>query len=107
MRKLVYIISALILMVSCHGTIDPNDPSYVPEGVLRIFADKTEIKADGQQEVTFTVMFGSKDVSRDTDMSITRIADGVSKSGREYLFNYCSGRVLFHCEVLFRQGVSL
>lgn len=80
MRKLVYIISVLALMVSCHGTIDPNDPSYVPEGVLRIFADKTEIKADGQQEVTFTVMFGSKDVSRDTDMSITRIADGVSKS---------------------------
>ena len=74
MRKLVYIISVLALMVSCHGTIDPNDPSYVPEGVLRIFADKTEIKADGQQEVTFTVMFGSKDVSRDTDMSITRIA---------------------------------
>lgn len=67
-------------MVSCHGTIDPNDPSYVPEGVLRIFADKTEIKADGQQEVTFTVMFGSEDVSRDPNMSITRVADGVSKS---------------------------
>ena len=80
MRKIAYIISVLALMVSCHGTIDPNDPSYVPEGVLRIFADKTEIKADGQQKVTFTVMFGSRDVSRDTDMSITRIADGVSKS---------------------------
>ena len=63
-------------MVSCHGTIDPNDPSYVPEGVLRIFADKAQILADGNQEVTFTVMFGSKDVSQDPNMSITRIADG-------------------------------
>lgn len=80
MRKFLYIISALVLMVSCHGTIDPNDPSYVPEGVLRIFADKTEIRADGKQEVTFTVMFGSKDVSRDPNMSITRVADGVSKA---------------------------
>jgi hypothetical protein len=35
----------------------------VPEGVLRIFADKTEISADGNDEVTFTVMFGSEDVS--------------------------------------------
>ena len=80
MRKLAYIISTLALLVSCHGTIDPNDPSYVPEGVLRIFADKAEIKADGLQEVTFTVMFGSKDVSNDPNMSITRIADGVSKA---------------------------
>ena len=80
MRKLAYIISALALMVSCHGTIDPNDPSYVPEGVLRIFADMTEIKADGKQEVTFTVMFGSKDVSRDSDMRISWVIDGEPKT---------------------------
>ena len=80
MRRLAYIISVLALAVSCHGTVDPNDPSYVPEGVLRIFADKTEILADGSENVRFTVMFGSKDVSDDQNMSITYNADGVSKT---------------------------
>ena len=80
MRNLVYIISALVLLVSCHGTIDPNDPSYVPDGVLRVFADKTEILSDGSENVRFTVMFGSKDVSDDQNMSITYNADGVSKT---------------------------
>ena len=73
MRRLVYILTILVLAVSCHGNIDPDDPSYVPEGVLRIFADRTQILADGEQQVTFTVKFGSRDVSRDPDMSITRI----------------------------------
>ena len=80
MRRLAYIISVLALAVSCHGTVDPNDPSYVPEGVLRIFADKTEILADGIENVRFTVMFGSKEVSDDQNMSITYNADGVSKT---------------------------
>ena len=73
MRRLVYILTILVLAVSCHGNIDPDDPSYVPEGVLRIFADRTQILVDGEQQVTFTVKFGSRDVSRDPDMSITRI----------------------------------
>jgi hypothetical protein len=80
MRKFAYIIAALILAVSCHGTIDTNDSLSVPEGVLRIFADKTEILSDGSEQVTFTVKFGSKDVSRDPDMSITRIAGNAEQT---------------------------
>lgn len=76
MRKFAFILASLLTVIGCSGTIDPNDPDTVPEGVLRIFADKTSIKADGKQEVTFTVKFGSKDVSNDPNMTITRIAAG-------------------------------
>lgn len=44
----------------------------VPEGVLRIFADKTEILADGNEVVTFKVMFGSRDVSNEKTMQLVR-----------------------------------
>ena len=57
MKRVLYIISALACLLSCHGYVDYNDPDNVPEGVLRVFADKTSIKADGQQTVTFTVRF--------------------------------------------------
>ena len=65
--------TAVFALLSCSGNIDYNDPDNVPEGVLRIFADRTTIKADGQQTVTFTVRFGSKDVSTDRDMNLIRI----------------------------------
>ena len=70
MKRVLYIISALACLLSCHGYVDYNDPDNVPEGVLRVFADKTSIKADGQQTVTFTVRFGSRDVSRDPNMNL-------------------------------------
>ena len=70
MKRVIYIISALAILLSCSGYVDYNDPDSVPEGVLRIFADKTSIKADGKQEVTFTVKFGSKDVSQDRNMNL-------------------------------------
>ncbi|MBE6251194.1 MAG: Omp28-related outer membrane protein [Bacteroidales bacterium] len=70
MRKLIYIFSILLTFASCSGYIDPNDPDNVPEGVLRVFADRTAIAADGLQQVTFTVKFGSKDVSKDADMNL-------------------------------------
>lgn len=61
----------VLSLFSCSGNIDYNDPDNIPEGVLRIFADKTTIKADGEQTVTFTVKFGSKDVSTDRSMNIS------------------------------------
>lgn len=70
MKRVLYIISALACLLSCHGYVDYSDPDNVPEGVLRVFADKTSIKADGQQTVTFTVRFGSQDVSRDANMNL-------------------------------------
>ena len=77
---------SLATLLSCEGTVDPmdgnnDDPQVdstltVPEGVLRIFADKTTITADGQDEVTFKVMFGSEDVSNARTMQLTRSYEG-------------------------------
>lgn len=76
-----YIGLALIAFsfASCEGNVDPSagtDDAKVPEGVLRIFADKTEIVADGQDEVTFAVMFGSEDVSSAKTLQLTRSYEG-------------------------------
>lgn len=83
-----YILSAfsLIAFAACSGTVDPDSGSEtkdpmkdVPEGVLRIFADKTEISADGNDEVTFTVMFGSEDVSNAKTLQLIRTFNGDEK----------------------------
>ena len=50
------------------------------EGVLTIKADKTEITADGSDCVTFTVMFGSEDVSTKKTMHIVKEFDGKSEN---------------------------
>jgi len=92
LNKITYLL-ALLAFAACSGTIDPeteqnkepdNGPSgdpvkEVPEGVLRIFADKTEISADGNEEVTFTVMFGSEDVSNARTLQLIREFDGEEK----------------------------
>ena len=80
--------SALALF-ACSGTIDPEagkeetpqgDPmKEVPDGTLRIFADKTVIAADGNEEVTFTVMFGSEDVSNAKTLQLVREFNGEQK----------------------------
>ena len=82
--------TATLVAAACSGTIDPEagqedetpqeDPkTQVPEGVLRIFADKTEIAADGNEEVTFTVMFGSEDVSNAKTLQLVRKFNGEQK----------------------------
>lgn len=71
------------LLSSCHGQPDeevdqPTDPTTeVPDGVLRIFADKTEIMADGNDLVTFTIMFGKEDVSTYKSLQLVRTCQGV------------------------------
>ena len=88
MKSVRYILAALsfIALAACSGTVDPDsgtetkDPmKEVPEGVLRIFADKTEISADGNEEVTFTVMFGSEDVSNAKTLQLIRKFNGGEK----------------------------
>ena len=88
MKLARYILSAIsfIALAACSGTVDPDsgtetkDPMKdVPEGVLRIFADKTEISADGNDEVTFTVMFGSEDVSNAKTLQLIRNFNGDEK----------------------------
>ena len=82
--------AAALVAAACSGTIDPEagqedetpqeDPmTQVPEGVLRIFADKTEIAADGNEEVTFTVMYGSEDVSNAKTLQLVRKFNGEQK----------------------------
>lgn len=88
LRRLTYFL-ALLAFAACAGTVDPetqepdapagNPMEEVPEGVLRIFADKTEIAADGNEEVTFTVMFGKEDVSNARTLQIIREYEGEEK----------------------------
>ena len=75
-HSFISLLACIVSLLSCRGTVDYNDPDNVPEGVLRIFADKTTIKADGQQTVTFTVKFGSKDVSADKNMNLIYVVGG-------------------------------
>ncbi len=73
----IIIAFAVLSSAACSGKFDPE--AEVPEGVLRIFADKTTISADGDDEVTFTVKFGSEDVSNDETLQLVRIFDGSEK----------------------------
>lgn len=88
LKRITYLL-AVLAFVACSGTIDPesqqpdtpagNPMEEVPEGVLRIFADKTEIAADGNDMVTFTVMFGKEDVSSAQTLVLIREYDGEEK----------------------------
>lgn len=72
-----YVLAALVLafaLVACDQT--DSQEEQVPEGVLRIFADKTSIAADGSDCVTFRVMFGSEDVSTKNTMRIVKEYNG-------------------------------
>lgn len=64
-----YLISAMAFAVSLVSCGEPAD-EVVPEGVLKIFADKESIDADGVDCVTFRVMFGAKDVSNERTMKL-------------------------------------
>lgn len=80
-RIVTYILTVLssAVLVCCEGNVDPQEgdgTQDVPDGVLRIFADKTEITADGQDKVTFTVMFGKEDVSNAKTLQLTRSYEG-------------------------------
>ena len=70
----------LLPFYACSGNLDDEGDASeygVPEGVLRIFADKTEIAADGHEKVVFTVVYGSSDVSDMSGMVISHERGGV------------------------------
>lgn len=74
MKSIKYVLMALVAalaLTSCHGQEDEG-MNNVPEGVLRIFADKTTIVADGSDVVTFTIMLGSRDVSEERTLQLVR-----------------------------------
>lgn len=75
MRSLVkyfIVLASLVAALASCGTEGnkPNEWETVPEGVLRVFADKQAIAADGTDCVTFKVMFGAKDVSSEKTMNL-------------------------------------
>lgn len=87
-RHIVYACSFLLL-TACSGTVDPeqngpqsNPMEEVPEGTLRIFADKAEVTADGNDEVTFTIMFGKEDVSTAKTLVLIREFQGEEKRSK-------------------------
>ena len=78
--KLLLPVLMLLPFLACSGNLDDEGDAAeygVPEGVLRIFADKTEIAADGVEKVTFTVVYGSSDVSDMSGMVISHERGGV------------------------------
>ena len=79
LNRIFVAFSAFVAMMACSGNVDEKTPEHdydVPEGVLRIFADKEKIAADGADKVTFTVAFGSSDVSEMPGMTISVEKDG-------------------------------
>ena len=70
-RYMAVVFAGLAALVSC-GEPSDDDVEVVPDGVLKIFADKTSIAADGADCVTFRVMFGSEDVSTKNTMHLIR-----------------------------------
>lgn len=78
--KLLLPVLMLLPFYACSGNLDDEGDASeygVPEGVLRIFADKTEIAADGHEKVVFTVVYGSSDVSDMSGMVISHERGGV------------------------------
>ena len=58
-RLLATVVSIAAILTSC----GVDNPEVVPDGVVRIFADKTQISADGVDAVNFRVMYGSEDIT--------------------------------------------
>ena len=89
-KYFIVLASLVAALVSC-GTDgnQPNEWESVPEGVLRVFADKQAIAADGTDCVTFKVMFGAKDVSSEKTMKLVWTSDDkeVTMAGGAHVFS--------------------
>ena len=92
-RLFAYLISAFLVLAvqSCDpignasgdGTENGGGggkPETPQENELTIKADRIEIKADGSESVTFTVMFGDEDVSTKKTMHIIKEFDGKTEN---------------------------
>lgn len=68
-----------VMMAACGPVEQPEEPNpmeNVPEGVLRLFADKTQIVANGEDAVQFTLMYGSENVTDAKNLQLIRTSDG-------------------------------
>lgn len=64
--NLATVLLAAVYICSCSGNTDPEDE------ILVLKADKTEAIADGEDHITFTVLYGDTDVSTSAVISCTR-----------------------------------
>ena len=69
MKRLAYILSYALIVLSCSGKVDPETDTLI----LTLKADNDEIVADGKSKVNFTVLNGSEDV---TAMSVISCKSG-------------------------------
>ena len=74
----------LLVVVALCGGCRGNEGGgeLVPEGELQIFADKTTMVANGVERVTFTLMFGSQNVSDEEEVQLAWWLNGVENRGR-------------------------
>lgn len=68
--KHIMVATAVMLLHGCSGNTDTE------VAVLKLRADKTSVAADGKDMVTFTVTYGTDDISLSQDMNLTVEIDG-------------------------------
>lgn len=89
MKSLKYFLYTLFasLMCACQGTGDPyflepetEEPPIIPtEGEVTLKADKTTLRADESEVVTFTVLYGQENISKSSNMELSVKVNGQEK----------------------------
>ena len=70
MKTIVRLFAAMSFIAAVVTSCGIDNPESVPEGVVRIFADKTTIAADGVDAVKLRVMYGSEDITSKKTLTI-------------------------------------
>lgn len=63
MKGFFHLLAAVTFIAAVCASCGIDGTEVVPDGVVRIFADKTQITADGVDAVKFRVMYGSEDIT--------------------------------------------
>lgn len=87
LQKFIHRVGQLLSLVLCVALVwgcrgNEGGGVVVPEGELQLFADKTTMVANGVERVTFTLMFGSQDVSAEEEVQLAWWLNGVENRGR-------------------------
>ena len=108
LAKYFIALASLVAALASCGTEGnkPNEWESVPEGVLRVFADRQSIAADGNDCVTFKVMFGAKDVSAEKTMKLvwTSGEKEVTMAGGAYVFSTTASGTYTFKATLYSSG---
>ena len=86
LQKVIHRVGQLLSLALCvalvWGCRGSEGGEVVPDGELRISADRTTIVANGVDKVTFTLMYGSQNVSTAEEVQLAWWKDGVENRGR-------------------------